>query len=87
MLSSLKSWVFGPDYQSDDDESINDEDVLEIACETETKILDGKISHLMEDFGLVGKMSLLFVFTAVVSCDTTFFKAMIFETCLSTFTY
>ena len=42
MLSSLKSWVFGPDYQTDDEESINDEEVLEIACETETKILDGK---------------------------------------------
>ena len=55
MLSSLKSWVFGPNYQTDDEESINDEEVLEIACETETKILDGKISHLMEDFGLVGK--------------------------------
>ena len=54
MLSSLKSWVFGhPDNSGGESESENDEEILEIPTEIEANVLDGKVTHLTEDFGLI----------------------------------
>ena len=58
MLAGLKWWLLGiprDDAEEDDqeDDDVDDEDILEIPMEMEEKVANGKVSHLMEDHGLI----------------------------------